>query len=179
MRVEGAAAQNRQRTGPARLESQETSSEAPITTLDDFGGLLDWPKLNAWIEGQDIPGSGPFTGVSMITGGLANNVFMVERGREKFILRRPPKHLRPNSNDTMLREARVLRALDGTDVPHPHFYAACDDPAVIGACFYLMAPLEGMAPLGKLKGQYGTDQAWRRGMGPATRLSCLSSGSIP
>src|SRR3989442_15729632 len=109
------------------------SSEAPTTTLDDFGGLLDWPKLNAWIETQDIPGSGPMTMASMITGGLANNVFLVERGPEKVILRRPPKHLPPNSNETMLREAPVLRALDGTDVPHPHFSATCDDPDVIGA----------------------------------------------
>lgn len=154
------------------------SDEAQATALDDFGGLLDWPKLNAWIVEQDIPGSGPLTGVRIITGGLANNVFLVERGPETFILRRPPKHLRPNSNATMLREARVLRALDGTDVPHPHFYAACDDLEVIGACFYLMEPLEGMAPLGKLKGQYGTDPDWRRAMGEEKVRAAALLGSV-
>ena len=30
-----------------------------------------------------------------------------------MVLRRPPEHLRKNSNDTMLREARVLGALAG------------------------------------------------------------------
>ena len=50
----------------------------------------------------------------------------------------------------MLREARVLKALDKTEVPHPRFYAVCDDPSVIGACFYLMAPLEGFAHLRKV-----------------------------
>jgi aminoglycoside phosphotransferase (APT) family kinase protein len=33
----------------------------------------------------------------------------------------------------MLREFRVLEALNGTDVPHPEAYAASDDPVVIGA----------------------------------------------
>src|SRR5581483_10022294 len=65
----------------------------------------------------------------------------------------------------MLREARVLKALAGTAVPHPRFYALCDDAEVIGACFYLMEPLEGFAPSGELRGGYADDAAWRRAMG--------------
>ncbi|CAN7467588.1 phosphotransferase family protein [Phenylobacterium sp. LjRoot225] len=133
--------------------------------LDDFGGLIDWPHLNEWIAGQDLPGTGPVTGVRKLKGGLQNNVFLLERGADALVLRRPSKHLRPNSNDTMLREARVLRALAGSAVPHPDFYAVCEDPAVIGACFYLMEPLEGFAPMGKLQGDYETDVSWRAAMG--------------
>ncbi len=29
------------------------------TAIDDFGGLLDWPRLNAWLATHEAPGSGP------------------------------------------------------------------------------------------------------------------------
>lgn len=133
--------------------------------IDDFGGLIDWPRLNAWIAGGDTPGRGPVTAARKLAGGVQNNVFRLERGGESFVLRRPTRHLRANSNETMLREARVLKALAGSAVPHPAVYAVCDDPSVIGACFYLMQLLEGFAPSGQLPGSYATDAAWRHGMG--------------
>ena len=133
--------------------------------LDDFGGLINWPQLNAWLATQDVPGSGPITAVRKLQGGLQNNVFLLARGPESFVLRRPTKHLRPDSNDTMLREARVLKALANTAVPHPRFYAVCADAGVIGCNFYLMAALEGVAPKGALPGHYATDPTWRRKMG--------------
>ncbi|HMK84486.1 MAG TPA: phosphotransferase family protein [Steroidobacteraceae bacterium] len=133
--------------------------------LDDFGGLIDWPRLNAWLDSHDAPGSGPVTAARKLAGGVQNNVLLLERGGESFVLRRPGKHLRANSNETMLREARVLKALAGSAVPHPDLYALCDDPSIIGACFYLMAPLEGFAPSGPLPGEYATAAMWRRRMG--------------
>lgn len=134
-------------------------------TLDAFGGLIDWVKLSEWLEVHDVPGSGPVTGAKKLTGGLQNNVFLIDRGSESFVLRRPSKHLRPGSNDTMLREARVLKALAGSAVPHPAVYAVCADASVIGACFYLMEPLEGFAPSQQLPGNYASDPVWRRAMG--------------
>jgi aminoglycoside phosphotransferase (APT) family kinase protein len=135
------------------------------TALDDFKGLLDWPRLNEWLCAQNLPGSGPASSVRKLPGGLQNNVFLIERGAESFVLRRPPKHLRPNSNETMLREARVLEALKGSAVPHPRFYALCRDESVIGACFYVMELLEGFSPSGELPKEYADDPSWRRAMG--------------
>ena len=66
-----------------------------------------------------------------------------------MVLRRPPEHLRKNSNVTMLREALVLRALAGSSVPHPELFGSCADLDVIGTCFYLMAPIDGFTPLGE------------------------------
>jgi aminoglycoside phosphotransferase (APT) family kinase protein len=43
----------------------------------------------------------------------------------------------------VLREARVLRALDGTSVPTPRVLAVCDDERVIGAPFYVMEEVDG------------------------------------
>jgi len=134
--------------------------------LDNYDGLLNWDNFQAWLETQgDVPGKGPVTDVEKLTGGSQNNLFLMTRGGEKFVLRRPPKHLRGNSNDTMLREARVLKALAGSDVPHPDFYAVCADTDVIGVCFYLMKPLEGYSPSRELQGEYATNPAWRKAMG--------------
>jgi aminoglycoside phosphotransferase (APT) family kinase protein len=135
------------------------------TALDDFGGLIDWERVNAWLESVDAPGHGPVTGARKLKGGLQNSVFMVERGNTSFVLRRPGKHLRPESNKTILREARVLNALKGSAVPHPQVYAVCDDPGVTGACFYIMTPLAGFAPSGALPGEYATNPDWRAAMG--------------
>ncbi len=154
------------------------SAGAGQVAFDDFGGLIDWSQLNAWIASHDVPGSGPVTGVQKLAGGLQNNIFLIDRGGQSFVLRRPPKHLRPNSNETMVREARVLKALAGSAVPHPRFYALCDDASVIGACFYLMEPLEGFAPMGRLKGDYGTDPAWRRAMGEELVKAAAALGAV-
>lgn len=141
------------------------SQSTEQTNLDTFGGLIDWDKLNAWIATHDVPGAGPVTAAKKLKGGVANNVFLIERGSTPIVLRRPPKQVRPGSNETMVKEARVLNALTGSAVPHPKAYAVCDDQSVIGACFYLMEPLEGFAPSQQLPGHYGTDPAWRRAMG--------------
>lgn len=154
------------------------SADAGSIALDDFKGLINWPQLNAWIGSQALPGSGPVTSARKLQGGLQNNVFLIERGSEAFVLRRPTKHLRPESNETMLREARVLKALAGTAVPHPRFFAVCDDPSVIGACFYLMEPLEGFAPRGQLPGDYGGDPTWRRSMGEELVSAAAALGTI-
>jgi aminoglycoside phosphotransferase (APT) family kinase protein len=155
------------------------ATDAENTAADDFGGLLDWPNFNTWIAARgDIPGSGPVTAARKLAGGLQNAVFRVERGDASFVLRRPSKHVREGSNETMLREARILKALDGTAVPHPQFIAACDDRSVIGTCFYLMQPLEGFARSGDLPGAYATDAGWRRAMGEDLVRAAVSLASV-
>lgn len=154
------------------------SSSEGQSALSDFDGLFDWQKLDAWICSRDLPGSGPITAARKLAGGLQNNVFLIERGGESLVLRRPSKHLRKGSNETMLREARVLAALAGSAVPHPKFYAVCDDPAVIGACFYVMELLEGFAPSQQLPGRYAEDPAWRRAMGEELVRAAVALGAV-
>ncbi|MET0363761.1 MAG: phosphotransferase family protein [Sphingobium sp.] len=148
------------------------------TTLDTFDGLINWSRLNDWIAAQDLPGSGPITGASKLSGGLQNAIFLIERGAEQMVLRRPSKRVTPKSNETMLREARILRALEGSAVPHPDLYAACDDESVIGACFYLMTPMEGFAKSGPLPGPYATDATWRAAMGQELVKAAVALGGL-
>ncbi len=134
-----------------------------MTMLDDFDGLLRWDVLQDWILTQPgIPGRGPITSVRQLTGGSQNNVFWCRRDGGEMVLRRPPRHPRPNSDETMRREARVLAALAGSSVPHPTLYAVADDPTVIGVCFYVMSAVDGISPVTGLSGRYATDPAWAR-----------------
>ena len=127
-----------------------------------FGGLLDVDRLNDWILTQDLPGRGPITDVVKLDGGSQNNIFLIRRNETDMVLRRPPRHLRANSNETMLREARVLTALADAAVPHPACYGSCADVDVIGCCFYLMSPIDGFTPRGDLPEPYARDPEWQR-----------------
>jgi aminoglycoside phosphotransferase (APT) family kinase protein len=51
----------------------------------------------------------------------------------------------PQGAKTIEREATVLRALEGTEVPHPAFHVYCADSTVIGVPFYIMDLVEGWA----------------------------------
>ncbi len=136
--------------------------------LEDGDGLLDWSTLQAWIAQSPAPGSGPVVTSRLLGGGTQNNLFMLIRADgTPMVLRRPPRHPRPNSDETMLREARVLTAIEGRGVPQPICHAVCDDPGVIGTCFFVMSAVEGFAPVGDLPGRYGTDPDWRHRLGLA------------
>ncbi len=95
------------------------------------------------MDAQGLPGRGEPVACRFITGGASNELFEIRRGDLRLALRRPPAKVPEGRNESMLREYRVLRALADTDVPHPRVVAACDDPAVLGACFYLMEYVDG------------------------------------
>ena len=60
-----------------------------------------------------------------------------------MVLRRPPRGPLPPSAHDVLREARLLTALEPTPVRTPRVLAVCEDPAVIGAPFYVMEHVPG------------------------------------
>ena len=72
--------------------------------------------------------------------GHSNVTFALSTG---VVLRRPPRGPLPPSAHDVLREARLLRALDATAVRSPDVLAVCDDPGVIGAPFYVMERIAG------------------------------------
>lgn len=107
--------------------------------------VVDLAVLREWMDGRGL-GSGPLEAVERLAGGTQNILLRFSRDGTGYVLRRPPPHLRDSSNEAMRREARVLGALAGTDVPHPRLIAACDDESVLGAAFYLMEPVDGFNP---------------------------------
>ena len=107
--------------------------------------LADVERLTAWLD-ANVPelGDGPLQ-LEQLHGGTSNVILTLDRGGPTTVLRRPPAVPPPGSEKTVLREARVLTALNGTRVPHPHCFGACADAEVVGAPFYLMEKVEGWA----------------------------------
>lgn len=130
----------------------------------DWEILVPLDKLSAWMDGQGFPRT-PIENPHLLGGGTQNILLKFSRAGRAFVLRRPPKHLRANSNETMRREARVLAALAGTDVRHPGMIAACGDESVIGAAFYLMEPVAGFTPREEMPPLHANDPSIRRAMG--------------
>ncbi len=111
-----------------------------LDELAPVGPLTEW--LNAHVPQL---GNGALT-VRFLSGGTSNIVVTLDRGEGKMVLRRPPAVPPPGAEKGVLSEARILKALNQTDVPHPHCYAACAEAQVIGAPFYVMEAVDGWAP---------------------------------
>ena len=105
--------------------------------------LLRPDALAQWMDARHLPGAGAPLEARFISGGASNEIFEIIRGDARMVLRRPPRTVPKGRNESMLREYRVLAALKDSGVPHTRAIAACDDPALLGACFYLMEHVDG------------------------------------
>jgi aminoglycoside phosphotransferase (APT) family kinase protein len=92
---------------------------------------IDQSVLADWMDGNGLPG-GDIVNWTVLAGGTQNVLVRFNRGGRTYVLRRPPMHLRANSNEVLRREMRVLAALAGSTVPHPEFIAGCPDESVMG-----------------------------------------------
>jgi aminoglycoside phosphotransferase (APT) family kinase protein len=126
---------------------------------------LDFHRLSAWMDEQGLR-HGQILDIEPLTGGTQNILIRFSRGGQRFVLRHPPHHKRKNSDETMRREATVLAALAGTDVPHPALIAACNDIEVLGSAFYLMEEVIGSNPRYNMPEVYD-DHRWRFELGLA------------
>ncbi len=112
--------------------------------LDFVETLVDPERLAAWMDVRDLETGTPII-VERITTGHSNEVFRVLRGDRTFVLRRPPRTPLSPTADDMAREFRLLSAFYGhAEVPVPEPIACCVDREVLGAPFYLMAPVDGV-----------------------------------
>ena len=146
---------------------------------DTGADLVDLAALARWMDDRDLPG-GPITGATVLPGGTQNLLLRFERGGRSYVLRRGPRHLRRSSNEVMRREARVLRALAGTDVPHPAFVAGPGEPdeGVTDAVFYLMAPVDGVNPTVELPAAVADDPDGRRRFGLSVADAAARLGAV-
>ncbi len=110
---------------------------------DGWRPLVDETRLARWMDARGL-GSGPLSDFRLLGGGTQNLLLRFCRENAAYVLRRPSHHPRPAANETMRREARLLAALKDQPVPHPALIAACDDPDIVGAAFYLMEPVDGV-----------------------------------
>ena len=80
----------------------------------------------------------------IIAGGLSNITYRVRVAGRTVVLRRPPISGGLPSAHDMVREYTVQSALVGSNVPVAVPLALCQDPAIIGAPFYVMSDVAGV-----------------------------------
>jgi aminoglycoside phosphotransferase (APT) family kinase protein len=152
-------------------------ADAADPSLDAWRGLVDLDRLAAWMDERGL-GGGPIEQAARPPGGTQNILLKFRRGERWYMLRRPPLSPRFNGSETMRREARVLGALKGSDVPHPGLIAAEPAEDVLGAAFYLMEPVEGFNPTVGLPPLHARDPAVRRQMGFALADGIAALGRV-
>ncbi|WP_076866055.1 phosphotransferase family protein [Bradyrhizobium mercantei] len=126
--------------------------------------LVDFDRLAGWMDAHGL-GAGAMSGITRLSGGTQNALIRFSRSGRNYVLRRPPPALRPDSNETMRREARLLAAIAKSDVPHPRLVASCGETDPLGVAFYLMEPVDGFNPVAGLPAPHNEDARWRRRMG--------------
>jgi aminoglycoside phosphotransferase (APT) family kinase protein len=107
-----------------------SNSREPLLVMEPLRRFLSGSGL----EAPDDLAAAP------IGEGHSNVTFMLSTG---VVLRRPPRGPLPPTAHDVLREARLLRALEPTPVRVPAVLAVCSDPQVIGAPFYVMEEVLG------------------------------------
>jgi aminoglycoside phosphotransferase (APT) family kinase protein len=95
------------------------------------------------VGSADGAGTEPVWHAEVISGGLSNITYRLKFPHREVILRRQPLGgVLPSAHD-MLREYRVMSALNGTEVPVPEMLALGTDLDVMGCPFYVMAAVSG------------------------------------
>lgn len=103
---------------------------------------FDEKKLADYLAAHVDGFKGPLT-ASKFDGGQSNPTFKIEAANGLYVLRRKPPGELLQSAHAVDREFRVIKALQGTDVPVAKVYHLCEDDEVIGSMFYLMEYIEG------------------------------------
>ena len=109
-------------------------------------------RLAAFLD-EALGEPAPIT-VEPMQGGGSCEIFGLERGGERWVLRRAPAHASSSTAHDVGREFRILDAIKDTPVPIPRPIVACDDPGVFGSPFYVMERIDGV-PV-----RTGIPQAW-------------------
>jgi len=107
------------------------------------GEELDVRALAAYLSGK-LPGAGEGLEIRQFPGGHSNLTYLLRAGGREYVLRRPPLGpVAPKAHD-MAREYNVLRAVHPLFPLAPRALLLCEDPAVLGAVFFVMERREGL-----------------------------------
>src|SRR5213076_3513133 len=104
-------------------------TRAPLLVLENVEAFLDAHGL----------GAGPITATRIGDGGGSNFTFLLERGGERLVLRRPPRPPLPPSAHDMVREAGLQNAIRAAGFDRlAEIAAVCKDETILGVPFYVM-----------------------------------------
>jgi aminoglycoside phosphotransferase (APT) family kinase protein len=113
-----------------------------MTTFANQAAQIDTIALSQYLEAH-LPGfKGPIQADKTPTG-QSNPTFILTTPSGKYVLRKKPPGQLLKSAHQVDREHRVMKALEGTDVPVPRMLHLTEDESVIGTAFYVMAFVQG------------------------------------
>ncbi|MCU1456979.1 MAG: aminoglycoside phosphotransferase [Actinomycetia bacterium] len=110
---------------------------------------IDFERLSLWMDEQGLPGTGEPLEHEYLSGGSQNEIYELRRGDLHCAIRIPPPTAPADRDNGIMREWRIVEALDGTDVPHTAAVAVSEDTSVLGRSFYLMGFVDGWSPMGR------------------------------
>jgi aminoglycoside phosphotransferase (APT) family kinase protein len=128
---------------------------------------IDVARLTDWMDGAALPGKGEPLETRFLSGGTQNVIYELRRGEHSCVLRMPPPDAPADRDKGILREWRIIEALDGTDVPHTTAVGVCPDASVLGRPFYLMGFVDGWSPMdthGRWPEPFDSDLTARAGL---------------
>ncbi len=119
--------------------SQWLDQPAPVRP----GEELDTQRLAEYLQSQ-LPWLTGELEVQQFPKGFSNLTYLLRIGERELVLRRPPFGANIKTAHDMSREYRILTHLIRVypKVPKPLLY--CDDPAILGAPFYVMERVQGV-----------------------------------
>ena len=123
-------------------------------------------SAHGWTK-SGLPGPGEPIEQRYLSGGSQNEIYELRRGDLHCAMRIPPTSAPATRDAGIVREWRIIEALDGTDVPHTGAIALCTDLSVMGRTFYLMGFVDGWSPMDLTDGwptPFGTDLEARKGL---------------
>ena len=107
------------------------------------GEELNTGNLAAWLQAR-LPDLAGNIEIAQFPNGHSNLVYLIRAGATEYVLRRPPLGPVPPKAHDMAREFRVLDAVNPHFPEAPRVVLICEDPAVIGATFFLMERRHGI-----------------------------------
>jgi aminoglycoside phosphotransferase (APT) family kinase protein len=111
-------------------------------------------RLQRYLD-DALGGSEPITVTPMVGGGSCE-VFALDRGPFRWVLRRAPRHASSATAHDVLREFRILDAIKDDAVPTARPVIACDDADVFDAPFYVMERIDGQPIRGAVPERWAT-----------------------
>ncbi|PND57318.1 acyl-CoA dehydrogenase [Mycobacterium sp. ENV421] len=102
---------------------------------------FDVPRFSAWLA--EVTGESADVAVTPIRGGGSCEMFRIDRLGETWVVRRAPLATVSDTAHQVIREARIMEILKSQGIPVPTVLARSEDPAIIGAPFFVMSFVDG------------------------------------
>ena len=152
----------------------DPSDVAPVRADEQ----LDASAVADYLRGR-LPESARPLEILQFPGGHANLTYLLRFGDREYVLRRPPLGpVAPRSHD-MVREYRALAALGPYFAPAPRVFVLCEDPAVIGAPFFVMERRHGLVVRRTMPPEIADEPAVRRRIGEAAIDTLADLHAVP